>query len=716
MFRKITLLCVFMIVAIMLGCYKTLPSRYQKTAYDKHYQHKIASTHASVLTVIPWDEIKDELQPDFKMDSAKAFDLAIPTTFAEDKLILKAISAYLKAGLTGALSSTTATSLKGSEVADSFSESKTKSFTQPDISGLNINHNEAGLMSTPENKELESTIINPRLRYSAATALYQEVKLLNKYVKYAAKRDGYTPYLVRMQVSLNPKTHNAPYDAYSTISFFPDRFSHSTCEKFGQNNTEMRTPYVIPLLATEDLESSSYNRTNEKILQLGMALMATINGIGAEAGFSSTAKNFLKTTGKNYNSLMTVGRISDNSIRVRFGAMLTANEKGTAKEYVMIPRTHYVTLLLMVPNGQNNKLMAVARTNLVNINTGKDLMWTEKSTMISEAALILEKYEIPFPEYINHDSHTDKKVATNFIKLAADVQTNRWDCFDTDYDTFCESLGSATEKKDNATIRCKAAKLIKEQIWTDIANLWIGGQYSYTSFQVKSNIEHKEVEATLPSSQFVFPAIDDGTRTNVFVAGGNNISKKNIKPLLIAFVNKKKLTFPPLAIAGTTDGTGCNISFQSFKDIKGFSSAKMELSFAGRNQKNIVLYQMTGKESSAKCSFEIHSTMNNIVTEKGHGNLQVVFSGVKTGGATCLMKVQNGAVGDSVLKQNGFVLDKKYPGWRTVPRDGLVTIPLYDLNAGTNVIVEIKAMRGEEVVATGLVTAAPVILTVKKEK
>ncbi|WP_291329224.1 hypothetical protein [Desulfovibrio sp. UCD-KL4C] len=715
MCKKIIVLSTIIGLAIMLGCYKTLPSRYQKTAYDKNYQHKIASTHVSVLTVIPWDEIKDELQPDFKIDSAEAFKLAIPTTFAEDKLVLKAISAYLKAGLTGSLSSTTATSLKGSEVADSFSESKTKSFTQPDISGLNINHNEAGLMSSSENKELESTIINPRLRYSAATALYQEVKLLNKYVKYASKRDGYTPYLVRMQVSLNPKTHEAPYDAYSTISFFPDRFSDPTCEEFGKNNATARNPYVIPLLATEDLESSSYNRTNEKILQLGMALMATINGIGAEAGFSSTAKNFLKTTGKNYNSLMTVGRISDNSIRVRFGAMLTANEKGNEKKYIMIPRTHYVTLLLMVPNKQNNKLMALTRTTLVNTENGKELKWTEKSTMISEAALILEKYEIPFPKYINPGSYTDTKVATNFIKLAADVQTNRWDCFDTHYDKFCESLGYADDKA-NTIIRCKAAKLIKEQIWTDIANLWVGGQYSYTSFQVKSNIIPKKADAILPNPQFIFPAIDDGTTTSVFITGGINLSKKTIKPILTAFVNKKMLTFPPFSIVSTTDGTGCTVSFQSLQNIKGFNSARMKLSFSGRKQKNSVLYQMADKKSSKKCSFKIHSTMKNIVIEKGQGKFQVVFSGVKTGGATCLMKIQNGAVKDSVLKQKGFILNKKFPGWRTVPRDGLITIPLSDLNVGTNVIVEIKGIRGKEIVATGLVTAAPVILTVKKEK
>ncbi len=712
MFRKITLLCVFMGLFFSGGCTKMMLIGHKYYTYDDHYQHEIASTHTSVLTIIPWDEIKDELQPDFEMDSAKAFEEAIPTSFAEDRLVLQALSTYLKAGLAGALSSTTSTSLKGNEIANSFSESQTKTFNQPDIKDLSINHDDAGTISTQKNKELESTCINPRLRYSAATALYQEVKLLNKYVKYASKRDGYTPYLVRMQVSLNPKTHDAPYDAYSTISFFPDRFSNCTCDYFAMKPSLMKTPYVIPLLAAEDLESSSYNRTNEKVLQLGMALMATINGIGAEAGFSSTAKNFLNTASKNYNSLMTVGRASDNSIRVRFGAMLTASESGDKKEYTMIPRTHYVTLLLMVPNTLKNKLMAVTRTTLVNTENGKELMWTEKGTVLMNVALLLNKYEIPIPKEFDSNSTNDQTLVRDFFKMATDVQSNRWDCFDTHYDSFCKSLEKVTEKKENTMLRCKTAKLVKEQIWTDIANLWVGGQYSYTSFQVNSN----KKTALLPDPAFIFPAIDDGKTTDVFISGGKGLNKNSIKPLLITTFNKKEVKLPALLTSETSGGTGCTISFQSLKGLERFNTKTVKLNFSSKNQTNMVFYQLKKEPILQKCSFDIHSTMTHIVTEKGQGELQVVFSGVNTGNSTCLMKVKNGAVVDSALTQAGFILSNDFPGWRNVPRNGLATIPLFDLNVGTDVTVTIKAVRGKNTIKRGKITAIPIILTNKKEK
>jgi hypothetical protein len=61
---------------------------------------------------------------------------------------------------------------------------------------------------------------------------------------------------------------------------------------------------------------------------------------------------------------MTVGRVSDNTIRVRLGAV-----RKTTDSYVMVAQTHHVTLLLLVPRGESH-LNLVARTTFTDA-TGK---------------------------------------------------------------------------------------------------------------------------------------------------------------------------------------------------------------------------------------------------------------------------------------------------------------------------------------------------------
>ena len=327
-----------------------------------------------------------------------------------------------------------------------------------------------------------------------------------------------------MQISLNPKKKNSEFDAYSTISFFPDRFSNATCGNFKNATSSDRAPFVVPLLVAEDLESGSYNRTNEKVIQLGLALMASINGIGGKAGFSSTAKDFMKTTGNDYNSLMTVGRISDNSIRVRFGAMQTASEDGKKKEYVMVPRTHFVTLLLMVPKENKSELTAVTRTTLLDIDNGKE--------------------------------------------------------------------------------------------------------------------------------------------TIITVTGGKNLNSKTISPALLATFNGKRVKLPPLAVKAIAGGTGSLISFQSLKDIKNLKTNTLKISFDETEHRNTLLYQEKAIPADQPAECSVQSSMKNIITEKGKGKLQVVFSKVNSGGSISYMRVLNGAVKDSYLNQAGFILSDKISGWR----------------------------------------------------
>src|SRR5579871_395103 len=159
-------------------------------------QAEAGSTHVAVLSVARW-ETYPTVQPQFNLTSDQALASAIPDTSIIENKLLNSTAVQLSAQLTpgiGAAPTVTAPSVDLST-----------------LPGTGASLSQLGL--------------DPLMRYWAATALYQEVQILNRYVKDAAVSDQYYPFLIRTQVTVMPKRRNLPYDAYTTMSFFVDDFT-----------------------------------------------------------------------------------------------------------------------------------------------------------------------------------------------------------------------------------------------------------------------------------------------------------------------------------------------------------------------------------------------------------------------------------------------------------------------------------------------------------
>jgi hypothetical protein len=148
---------------------------------------------------------------------------------------------------------------------------------------------------------------------------------------------GYNAHLVTLQVALQPKARNLPYDVYLNISMFP---ANSWKEAVSSPRAKLARggpPLVMvyPLTITESAE-----------------------GVGIDA-------------------LATVGRVSDNAIRIRFGA----HEYGMVKDkarYGILPRTHNVSLVVITRAGTTDQerigsLLVVSETEIVPVVGGKPL-------------------------------------------------------------------------------------------------------------------------------------------------------------------------------------------------------------------------------------------------------------------------------------------------------------------------------------------------------
>ena len=98
---------------------------------------------------------------------------------------------------------------------------------------------------------------------------------------------------------------------------------------------------MVPLLVTDNLEGELESRSLETVRQLAfsISLLQSFGAAGAE--LRRFNDDLSQTFGRDLNSLMTVSRITDNTIGVRLGAQIQP-DTGTTREpgHEMIPRTH----------------------------------------------------------------------------------------------------------------------------------------------------------------------------------------------------------------------------------------------------------------------------------------------------------------------------------------------------------------------------------------
>jgi hypothetical protein len=93
-----------------------------------------------------------------------------------------------------------------------------------------------------------------------------------------------------------------------------------------------------------------------------------IHGFGISADLERQLEQLKSLLGRDFNSLLTVARVSDNTLRVRLGA------QSAASGYAMVPRTHNITILLLIPDCDAQPVARiVAKSEVVDIETGVPL-------------------------------------------------------------------------------------------------------------------------------------------------------------------------------------------------------------------------------------------------------------------------------------------------------------------------------------------------------
>jgi hypothetical protein len=490
---------------------------HEKKVFREHTvrrQDEAAAVSISATLVAHWDDYVSVLGPKFEMKSGdEALKKVIPQTMAMDEKVLRMFGASL--GITArdyeiertdadqsesddaTLTKTTTSDEDEGEQAEEGEEEKAddeeadEDDEETRAETSDESEEQAGASARPSARDLPGlsdeqlkVSQDPMLEYLAATALYQEVQLLNRYIQDAALRRDYKPYVVRLQIGVTPYARNMPYDVYATLAFFgdrpgkPERLPIDTARRPAEPSThrgvaarrrqehpQSLTPVLVtPLLVTDNLEGALKSRAVNTIRDFVLALSVLTGKVDVDSKLTAYTDKLSRVLGTDLNSLFTVSQVNDNSVRVRLGAARQATSG-----HAMIPRTHNVTLLVLVPNELNSRRLRVeAATELRHATNGEALDIPSPKSRRKEIQKKLKRYS----KYVYSDSpewaHYCYEGLKSFLLYEYDVWTAS-----SDFTSFEQALYTACE-----TTTASA------NLWMELVELSGNRPYARASFEL----------------------------------------------------------------------------------------------------------------------------------------------------------------------------------------------------------------------------------------
>lgn len=492
-------------------------------------QSDAASVTVSTTLVEHWDDYVEALSPNFTLkDGDAALAKVVPQTMALEDKIWRSFAGKL--------------SVSASLTDDAASEAAVEHPELRELPGL-----------TDEQRQVGQ---DPMLEYLAATALYQEVQLLNRYINDAALRHDYVPYVVRLQLGVTPYARNMPYDVFTTLAFFlkPQRPEMSEQDakteeseqaersatsghaeltslsrskpddaRYNVDQKDVRGEHVLvaPLLVTDNLEGALKSQAMNTVRDLTLALSIMMKKVNVSGGLATYAEELNAVLGTDLNSLLTVGQVNDNAILVRLGSARQATAG-----YSMLPRTHNVTMLVLVgkpsqdAQGQPSRdarvddarddrtLSVISRTELRHARKGDLLKLSNPKCEWKDFKKKLKKHS----KYVYPESREWAEYCYEGLTWHQLIDYYDW-AANADFDGFEDALYDACKSMSAST-----------RLWMEVIELARSGPYAQASLDLP---EPKQPQ--LPQAQTVVLRDDEkaGT-TTIVLQGGQDLNKGDL--------------------------------------------------------------------------------------------------------------------------------------------------------------------------------------------
>ncbi|MBF0141748.1 MAG: hypothetical protein HQL74_15930 [Magnetococcales bacterium] len=530
------------------------------------YQSDAGRVDMMVVPVGTWEQWRDEMAPKFVMESGEsALKLVDQDTRQREYSLSKSLNMIAKAALPTHSLERTVKDITGAQDQPDTHTSDTTQITKsgevPQVSEPKPNSAESKAAALlPENTPGTTPLArDPMMKYWTANALYQEVKLLDKYLERAYFGKNYIPYVVRVNVRTTPFQREADYDVYTTLSIFNESNDPSLRRKIR----------VVPLLVADNLESTSELMAHENVRQMGLGLLGMLQGIGFSASSDALRDELERMRARSFNSLLSVGQVGENTVGIRLGAM-----QGPDNTYRTVPRNSTVTLLVLVEKDSRNEdevvLQAYSNSIFRNSQTGEKLKTYGGDVTKEGLQRVANQFYHELEDLCGQGQAPPKLLTVEQLhELLVLVVMNDQIGFSNRFTQMTEIHNLCIEK----------GVAFGNALWTGLLEMAEASKWRRHQFMVPMKIAQHPPLPLMPIKQTAL-LVDDTTQSTVILKGGKNITKDSkFLGHLVAYkkkhgascplhhLNTKPPTFDLLAdkMIPSEDGTSFTFIFPSVK-------------------------------------------------------------------------------------------------------------------------------------------------------
>ncbi len=702
------------IFLILSGC---LTSPFEQNTV--RYQDDLGTVHVTLFPPMHYDAYRNDLQPSFKFDSEDALNAAVPITQrrADASRSEQTYTAAVALPTVSNVDHKLVTTSDGIRSSENTSERKLQSNA---VDGAPV----ATSTLAPLQATAEGDIkVDPFLKYWTATALYQEVHLLNRLYKDLGVDDDYEPYIVRLEVACMTKLRNAPYDAVVDVSF--------SVEQLHTNSIWPESVRIIPCLVTDNVETRACDLSSSEIINTALELSGGWNWVSAAVAAKGRNEFVRSLLGREHNSLLTVGRLSDNTIRVRLGAMQQAGSI-----YAMVPRTHKITLIALVKKEDallpKQRLNAYSKVSMYDANKGTKLparrdddskaikqecirLFGEPSVMLNlstNATLIAQLTE----EVKNSNREEFLSLITCLYKKEVsgptiNPPTRR-------IRGIMNALPPLETEQINGAETNKLNIIRSIELWGKISKLLLKRGYDFSSIplpQAPARSDCRISDQGFVSTNEPLSVLDDGNKISVHIRNAGRPKVSRFQAMLSALDQKNKpITFSATSVSADNDSTGLLIEFPSTSKWTANEPKTLSLFWVEPSGQITTNWVFDRLDYTLALDKDVPAVELSLVSPK------IIARDANNIGSFRLKvsKWETGCTNDVLAHFNADVKDISPAGILSAPNpsnnmkilaNGIVTVKLENLFAEQQVEVTAKTKKGQEL-------SKPQTLTVEKAK
>jgi len=358
------------------------------SAHRVHVAEEVGDVYVSAYPVVPWSEIGSKLEPKHSLTTTDARAMAAITTQSQVSQFLSTFSAGLGIGLpTKSWSSNTSVDTAG--VTTSTSATQRGSGQVPVSSVVTATDIEHDALSADLGRAAATSGIDAATQLMAGTAVFQLAAILDNQLSKGWLPRGYQANLITFQVNLQPARRDLPYDTYITLTLLPGDWTEAvrTSSRLSTDASTFPPVMIYPLVIADAMETSSVAKSVEIMRQAALSLSGIVGNAGVNAGLAGSSDRLNAIVAGDRNSLTTVGRISDQTVRIRIGAQ----QQGSSK-LAMVPRTQNISMVVFTraadfEDGYLNRLAVVSQVSYADAQTGVVVPDTPRPALLHERQL-----------------------------------------------------------------------------------------------------------------------------------------------------------------------------------------------------------------------------------------------------------------------------------------------------------------------------------------